>query len=254
MTLPWRRSFFRAQQVRSPRISGRRRAGAPAVLIVQGNDEVKELNAFLEEMALAQRLSVLDVDPPGWGESWLSGARCRGVEDYQAAIRAAGRLSLRSPGGRPRAHRGARRQPGGPSCSLRGCTRPAHRRSRRARRPLVETGALEVDPRAAHQRCRESAGFFTRVTTIDELVRWWRGMRIEESLSTLERPCSWYTGRTTRSCRPDCLLDNAALIWARSVSVSSPGATTCARDPSRRTSDRGMFSWLKETLLAGPTL
>jgi pimeloyl-ACP methyl ester carboxylesterase len=53
---------------------------------VQGNDEVKEFNARFENMALARGLATLNIDPPGWGESGLSGNRFRSVESYRKAM------------------------------------------------------------------------------------------------------------------------------------------------------------------------
>jgi 2,6-dihydroxypseudooxynicotine hydrolase len=58
----------------------------PAVIIVQGNDEVKEFNNRFEEMALARGLATLNLDPPGWGESGLSGNRFSSVDAYRKAM------------------------------------------------------------------------------------------------------------------------------------------------------------------------
>ena len=58
----------------------------PAVILIQGNDEVKEFNSRFEELALAKNMAVLDLDPPGWGESGVTGNRCRSYKDYQKAI------------------------------------------------------------------------------------------------------------------------------------------------------------------------
>ena len=58
----------------------------PAIVIVQGNDEVKEFNARFENMALVRGLATLNIDPPGWGESGLSGNRFRSVDSYRTAM------------------------------------------------------------------------------------------------------------------------------------------------------------------------
>jgi pimeloyl-ACP methyl ester carboxylesterase len=58
----------------------------PAIVIVQGNDEVEEFNARFESMALARGLATLSIDPPGWGESGLSGNRFRSVDSYRKAM------------------------------------------------------------------------------------------------------------------------------------------------------------------------
>jgi dipeptidyl aminopeptidase/acylaminoacyl peptidase len=58
----------------------------PAIVIVQGNDEVKEFNAPFENMALARGLATLNIDPPGWGESGLSGNRFSSVDSYRKAM------------------------------------------------------------------------------------------------------------------------------------------------------------------------
>lgn len=55
----------------------------PAVVILQGNDTVKEWMVALEELALAWGMATLTVDQPGWGESGLTGNRCRSAQDLQ---------------------------------------------------------------------------------------------------------------------------------------------------------------------------
>jgi len=61
----------------------------PAILIVQGNDEVKEFNDRFETMALERGLATLTLDPPGWGESGLTGNRFDSAETYGKAIKLA---------------------------------------------------------------------------------------------------------------------------------------------------------------------
>ncbi|MBN2002452.1 MAG: alpha/beta hydrolase [Anaerolineae bacterium] len=58
----------------------------PALLIVQGNDEVKEFNDRFETMALEHGLATLTLDPPGWGESGLTGNRFDSAETYGKAV------------------------------------------------------------------------------------------------------------------------------------------------------------------------
>ena len=45
----------------------------PIILILQGNDTVKEILLVLEEELLKSHCAVLNVDPPGWGKSRLTG-------------------------------------------------------------------------------------------------------------------------------------------------------------------------------------
>ena len=58
----------------------------PVILIVQGNDEVKEMNVPFEKMAHERGFAVLNIDPPGWGESYLSGNVFKNVDVYKSAI------------------------------------------------------------------------------------------------------------------------------------------------------------------------
>jgi pimeloyl-ACP methyl ester carboxylesterase len=53
----------------------------PAVVIVQGNDSVKELMTPFEDIALERGLATVTIDRPGWGESGLSGTRFRSLDD-----------------------------------------------------------------------------------------------------------------------------------------------------------------------------
>lgn len=61
----------------------------PAIVMVQGNDEVKEFNVKFEIMALERGMATLNIDPPGWGESGLTGNRFDSAETYGKAIRLA---------------------------------------------------------------------------------------------------------------------------------------------------------------------
>jgi len=55
----------------------------PAVVILQGNDTVKEWMVAYEELALARGMAILTIDQPGWGESGLSGNKCISSQDLQ---------------------------------------------------------------------------------------------------------------------------------------------------------------------------
>jgi 2,6-dihydroxypseudooxynicotine hydrolase len=58
----------------------------PAVVMVQGNDEVKEFNYHFENMALERGIATFNIDPPGWGESGLTGNRFDSAASYQKAM------------------------------------------------------------------------------------------------------------------------------------------------------------------------
>lgn len=58
----------------------------PAVVMVQGNDEVKEFNVKFENMALERGMATLNIDPPGWGESGLSGNHFDSAATYGRAM------------------------------------------------------------------------------------------------------------------------------------------------------------------------
>ncbi len=58
----------------------------PPVLLLQGNDTVKETLVFVEDELVRNGLAVLNVDQPGWGESRLSGNRYRSLEDAQQLV------------------------------------------------------------------------------------------------------------------------------------------------------------------------
>ena len=55
----------------------------PALVIVQGNDTVKEYMIAFEDFALDRGIATLTVDQPGWGESGLTGNKCRSICDLR---------------------------------------------------------------------------------------------------------------------------------------------------------------------------
>jgi len=55
----------------------------PALVIIQGNDTVKEYMIAFEDFALDRGIATLTVDQPGWGESGLTGNRCRSWHDLR---------------------------------------------------------------------------------------------------------------------------------------------------------------------------
>lgn len=69
------------------RLPSNGREAFPAIVIVQGNDEVKEFNYKFENMALESGIATLNIDPPGWGESGLSGNHFSSAEVYRKAMR-----------------------------------------------------------------------------------------------------------------------------------------------------------------------
>ena len=56
----------------------------PAVLIYPGNEGIKEHMATYAKHALARGMAAIAIDPPGWGESGLSGCKFSSIEDYRA--------------------------------------------------------------------------------------------------------------------------------------------------------------------------
>jgi dienelactone hydrolase len=56
----------------------------PAIVFTQGNEGVKELMTKWAERVTARGIAVLNGEPPGWGESGLSGTHFRGKADMQA--------------------------------------------------------------------------------------------------------------------------------------------------------------------------
>jgi len=59
----------------------------PAIVFTQGNEGVKEAMTRWAEYATARGMAVFNGEPPGWGESGLSGTHFRGPEDMRAYAR-----------------------------------------------------------------------------------------------------------------------------------------------------------------------
>jgi dienelactone hydrolase len=59
----------------------------PAIVFTQGNEGVKEAMTKWAEYATARGIAVLNGEPPGWGESGLSGTRFRSMKDMRAYAR-----------------------------------------------------------------------------------------------------------------------------------------------------------------------
>jgi dienelactone hydrolase len=75
---PWQKGHL-AGRFRSPDSVEKKRY--PAIVIVQGNDTVKECFIMLEDILLANGFAVLNIDQSGWGESRLSGNRFEALTD-----------------------------------------------------------------------------------------------------------------------------------------------------------------------------
>jgi pimeloyl-ACP methyl ester carboxylesterase len=58
-----------------------------ALVIIQGNDTVKEWLVAFEDLALARGIATLTIDQPGWGESGLTGTRLSSPADLSACSR-----------------------------------------------------------------------------------------------------------------------------------------------------------------------
>lgn len=56
----------------------------PAIVFTQGNEGVKEAMTKWAEHATARGIAVLNGEPPGWGESGMSGTRFRSQDDMRA--------------------------------------------------------------------------------------------------------------------------------------------------------------------------
>ncbi len=56
----------------------------PAVLIYPGNEGIKEHMATYAKYALARGMAAIAIEPPGWGESGLSGCTFSSIDDYRA--------------------------------------------------------------------------------------------------------------------------------------------------------------------------
>lgn len=75
-----------AARFRVPDVSTCPEGGFPPVLLLQGNDTVKETLVFVEDELVRNGMAVLNVDQPGWGESRLHGNRYRSLEDAQQLV------------------------------------------------------------------------------------------------------------------------------------------------------------------------
>lgn len=75
---PWKKGHL-AGRFRSPESVEKKKH--PAIVIVQGNDTVKECFILLEDILLANDYAVLNIDQSGWGESRLSGNRFEALTD-----------------------------------------------------------------------------------------------------------------------------------------------------------------------------
>jgi pimeloyl-ACP methyl ester carboxylesterase len=76
--IPWKKGHI-AGRFRVPDSTGEK--SAPVIVIVQGNDTVKECFILLEDLLLASGFAVLNIDQSGWGESRLSGNRFESLDD-----------------------------------------------------------------------------------------------------------------------------------------------------------------------------
>lgn len=75
--LPWKVGHI-ACRFRIPLIS---RELYPCVLLVQGNDTIKEALLFIEDLLLENGICVLNIDQSGWGESLISGNHFESLDD-----------------------------------------------------------------------------------------------------------------------------------------------------------------------------
>jgi hypothetical protein len=241
--LPFRGLWISAHY-RAPREA----KGAPAILIVQGNDEVKELNVGIEDAALERGMAVLDLDPPGWGESYLSGSRCRNREDYELGVKTAidwlqarpeidpGRIGafglsyggLLSPyaaglDGRIRAAAGL----GGPSWDDR------------------EARSMRKNFPAAQKR----RGFlYTGARTEEELLGWGMKMEFEGTLRKVACPVLLVYGSEDEFVRPKRMKDNAAAIGPKAeLRIIKGQDHMCSRIFSTEICP-AMMDWLAEKL------
>ena len=79
--LPWRKGHI-AGRYRIPKKSvSTSQSKLPLVILVQGNDTVKETLLFIEDELLKYGFAVFNVDQSGWGESRLSGNRYTSLND-----------------------------------------------------------------------------------------------------------------------------------------------------------------------------
>ena len=56
----------------------------PSVLLYPGNEGIKEHMATYAKYALSRGMAALAIEPPGWGESGLSGCTFSSLDDYRA--------------------------------------------------------------------------------------------------------------------------------------------------------------------------
>jgi dienelactone hydrolase len=83
ISFPFREGFLKAHL----RLPEAKEAPFPAVILIQGNDTVKEWLVPFEDIASRNGIVTLSVDPPGWGESGLSGNRFGSSEDMRQCLR-----------------------------------------------------------------------------------------------------------------------------------------------------------------------
>jgi pimeloyl-ACP methyl ester carboxylesterase len=222
----------------------------PAVLIVQGNDDVKEFNTRIEEAAVGAGFAVLDLDPPGWGESLLTGTVCRSKADYEAAIKVAvdylegradilsgkigamgvsfgGSLAPYAAGLEPRIRAAAGL--GGPSCDA--ATMAAIWRS---------TPALQ----------RRRGYLYSGARGMREFQRWIKGMELAATLSRVEVPVLLVHGEKDSLVPISSQGENAALMEGPvELRIVSGGDHMCNETLLAETAP-GMFAWLREKLEA----
>jgi fermentation-respiration switch protein FrsA (DUF1100 family) len=226
-------------------------ARLPAILLIQGNDEVKEFNTRVEEAILAHGMAVLDLDPPGWGESYLSGSRCGSGEDYRRAIAAAvdylcGRAEVAADSigilgmsfGGLLAPYAASLEPrikavaalGGPSCST------ARMRSLRKRIPKQQAKRVYLYSGAKDE---------------DSAMAWFEAMRFKETLGGLSAPLLLVHGENDELIEPSSAYENAALVAGpKEVRVVRGGDHLCNASFAAETLP-SMLSWLRERLEEG---
>jgi len=82
---PWPQGQI-AARFRYPDLPETPAGGYPAVILLQGNDTVKETLLIVEDELLRNGFAVLNVDQPGWGESRLSGNRYNSLEDARLLV------------------------------------------------------------------------------------------------------------------------------------------------------------------------
>ena len=229
---------------RAPRGASKR----PALLIVQGNDEVKEFNTRIEEAALGLGFSVLDLDPPGWGESFLSGTRCRTRDDYSRAIGIAvdylsaqeevearsigimglslgGLLAPFAAGLEPRI--AAATGLGGPSHST------LKWKAIRKRMPALQ---------------RERSYLYSGAEDENTALAWFDGMKFGEALAGIRAPVLIVHGGSDELVPPSSASENAALIGSRAELRIVPGGDHMCNATLLSETLPAMLIWLREKL------